>query len=160
MPNRNRKSRRPARRSRIQFKLLGSTRSQSFSQFITRRSLLTVAGTTNYDSIAYSTLLSDLHASRLIKVSRVIVKFYPVTAGATAVQLQGVDPGTAAVVPLSISHPLSQVNRTMITATYPFTNWTNAGSSATGLVVAVVTNVVTTLYFDIEVHALLSIDTL
>jgi hypothetical protein len=157
----NRRSRRSRRAPRPNPRqLLGSTRAQPFTQFINRRSFLTVAGATNYDAFSFATVCSDLAAVRMIKIDRISVRYTPVTSGATTVQLQGYDVATSTPIPLTRLRSLSHTNQTTITARYPFTNWTLSTNTANAFLVALVTNVVTTLYYDLEIHLLIAIDNL
>jgi hypothetical protein len=153
-----RNQRRSGRRNLIPRSTL---RVMPFLQYLGRQTAVIAAGGITNFSLPALTLASDLNSQRLVKFSTFVVKFYPTlqTAVQASVQLSVVDQATSQLVPITQIKPLSTVNQTSFSGSFPsFQGWVQAGSASIALVIIVYCSGIATFYYDVQTRMSLSQD--
>jgi len=155
-------SRRSRRNIRSSLVPRSTLRTMPFLQYLGRVTANTAIGVNNFP-LTVATVASDLNSARLIKLSDFVVKFYPTlfTNIQASAQLAVVDQSTLQLVPVTQIKPLSTVNMTVFSGSFPsFQGWVPAGSSNSAVVIIIFCSAIATVYYDLQTRMSVSQDLL
>jgi hypothetical protein len=145
---------------------VASIRSLPFLQYLSHQ-VISLPAATNTITYNVSTLASDLSSTRLVKLTSVVCRFYPIQlAPATGIiisaQLFIFDTSTGTALPVSVPRPLSYTNPVVLRGRFNrIDGWLPAGSANLAFQFQFWTNAVTpNVVVDIESRFQLAQDTL
>ena len=134
-----------------------------FIQYIARSTTAIVVG---YNGVNFTmaNLASDLTAtsSRLLRLRKLVVRFYPFDVGKIppSAQILINDVATGSLLPCTSVRPLSLVNPVVLTAVVPPGNWLGNSSAVVVAQLNFESSSVCTAVYDLEAHFEITRDTL